>query len=206
METALILILLGLAGYLLYLAFRKKAKVETLPQRADRDLANLTVKDADRGDSIILSGASQSYEDLSFTVDRLNRYESDGKEWFELSGLSAGERVYLEWYEDDELEITLQRQSKIHLETIGVSEEDLARMDEEKSQSQFIEYQRKQWYYQESAEAGYFKDDNPQGEGFYYWKFECDELQLFIEKYEGDPFEVGISEKISSSRVRVFAA
>lgn len=206
METTLILILLGLAGYLLYLAFRKKTKVETLPQQADRDLANLTVKDVDRGDSIILSGASQSYEDLSFTVDRLNRYESDGKEWFELSGLSGGERVYLEWYEDDELEITLQRQSGIHLETIGVNEEDLARMDEEKSQSQFIEYQRKQWHYRESAEAGYFKDDNPQGEGFYYWKFECDELQLFIEKYEGDPFEVGISEKISSSRVRVFAA
>ena len=73
-----------------------------------------------------------------------------------------------------------------------------------RSRSRFIEYQGKRWVYRESAEAGYFKDDGPQAEGFYYWKFECDDLQLFIEKYEGDPFEVGISEKISPSRVRVF--
>lgn len=205
MTEVLILILLGLAGYFLYKALRKKKpKAEALPQRTD--LANLTVKDAIRGDNIILSGAGQSYEDLSFTVDRLNRYESDGEQWFELSGLGAGKRVFLEWSEDDELEITLQRQGGLHLEAIGVTEEDLAQMDEERSRSRFIEYQGKRWNYRESAEAGYFKDDGPEGEGFYYWKFDCDELQLFIEKYEGDPFEVGISEKISPGRVRIFRA
>ncbi|MXZ34205.1 MAG: DUF4178 domain-containing protein [Acidobacteria bacterium] len=205
MTEVLILILLGLAGYFLYKALRKKKpKAEALPQRTD--LANLTIKDAIRGDNIILSGASQSYEDLSFTVDRLNRYESDGEQWFELSGLGAGKRVFLEWSEDDELEITLQRQDGLHLEAIGVTEEDLAQMDEERSRSRFIEYQGKRWYYRESAEAGYFKDDGLEGEGFYYWKFDCDELQLFIEKYEGDPFEVGISEKISPGRVRIFRA
>ena len=205
MTEVLILILLGLAGYLLYRALRrKKPKAEALPQRAD--LANLTIKDATRGDNIILSGAGQSYQDLSFTVDRLNRYESNGERWFELSGFSAGKRVFLEWSEDDELEITLQRQGGLHLEAIGVTEEDLAQMDEERSRSRFIEYQGKRWSYRESAEAGYFKDDGPEGEGFYYWKFDCDELQLFIEKYEGDPFEVGISEKISPNRVRIFRA
>ena len=205
MTEVLILILLGLAGYLLYRALRKKKpKAEALPQRAD--LANLTIKDATRGDNIILSGAGQSYEDLSFTVDRLNRYESNDEQWFEVSGFSAGKRVFLEWSEDDELEITLQRQGGLHLEAIGVTEEDLARMDEERSRSRFIEYQGKRWNYRESAEAGYFKDDGPEGEGFYYWKFDCDDLQLFIEKYEGDPFEVGISEKISPSRVRIFRA
>lgn len=205
MTEVLILILLGLAGYLLYRALRrKKPKAEALPQRAD--LANLTIKDATRGDNIILSGAGQSYEDLSFTVDRLNRYESGGEQWFELSGFGAGKRVFLEWSEDDELEITLQRQGGLHLEALGVTEEDLAQMDEERSRSRFIEYQGKRWNYRESAEAGYFKDDGPEGEGFYYWKFDCDELQLFIEKYEGDPFEVGISEKISPGRVRIFRA
>ena len=129
MTEVLILILLGLAGYLLYKALRKKPKAQALPQRTD--LANLTIKDASRGDNIILSGAGQSYEDLSFTVDRLNRYESNGEEWFELSGLSAGKRVFLEWSEDDELEVTIQRQGGLHLEAIGASEEDLVRMDEE---------------------------------------------------------------------------
>lgn len=205
MTEVLILILLGLAGYLLYKALRKKKpKAEALPKPTD--LANLTVKDAARGDNVILSGAGQSYEDLSFTVDRLNRYESNGEQWFELSGLSAGKRVFLEWSEDDELEITIQRQGGLTLEAIGVSEEDLVQMDEERSRSRFIEYQDKRWVYRESAEAGYFKDDGPEDEGFYYWKFDCDDLQLFIEKYEGDPFEVGISERIDSGRVRIFRA
>ncbi len=205
MTEVLILILLGLAGYLLYKALRKKKpKAEAFPKPTD--LANLTVKDAARGDNVILSGAGQSYEDLSFTVDRLNRYESNGEQWFELSGLSAGKRVFLEWSEDDELEITIQRQGGLTLEAIGVSEEDLVQMDEERSRSRFIEYQDKRWVYRESAEAGYFKDDGPEGEGFYYWKFDCDDLQLFIEKYEGDPFEVGISERIDSGRVRIFRA
>lgn len=205
MTEVLILILLGLAGYLLYKALRKKKpKAEALPKPTD--LANLTVKDAARGDNVILSGAGQSYEDLSFTVDRLNRYESNGEQWFELSGLSAGKRVFLEWSEDDELEITIQRQGGLTLEAIGVSEEDLVQMDEERSRSRFIEYQDKRWVYRESAEAGYFKDEGPEGEGFYYWKFDCDDLQLFIEKYEGDPFEVGISERIDSGRVRIFRA
>jgi hypothetical protein len=205
MTEVLILILLGLAGYLLYRALRKKKpKAEALPHRTD--LANLTIKDATRGDNIILSGAGQSYEDLSFTVDRLNRYESDGEQWFELSGLGSGKRVFLEWSEDDELEVALQRQGGLNLEAIGVTEEDLAQMDEERSRSRFIEYQGKRWNYRESAEAGYFKDDGAEGEGFYYWKFDCKELQLFIEKYEGDPFEVGISEKISPGRVRIFRA
>ena len=55
MTEVLILILLGLAGYLLYKALRKKPKAQALPQRTD--LANLTIKDASRGDNLILSGA-----------------------------------------------------------------------------------------------------------------------------------------------------
>ncbi len=204
MKTVLILILLGLAGYLFYMAMRKKGKAKALPQRAD--LANLTIKDAGRGDNLILSGASETYEDISFTVDRLNRYESGDDHWYELSGLWGGKRIFVEWSEDDELEISIQRKSDLHLEEIGVSEDDLARMDEERSRSRFVDFQGKRWYYRESAEAGYFKDDGPEGEGFYFWKFESDDLQLFIEKYEGDPFEVGISEKISPGRVRVFRA
>ncbi len=204
MTTALILILLVLAGYLFYMAMRRKDKAAALPPQAS--LAEFTIKDAARGDSLILSGASESYEDISLTVDRRNRYESGGDQWYELSGLWGGKRIFVEWSEDDELEIAIQRQSDLHLEEIGVSEDDLARMDEAGSRSNSVDFQGRRWHYRESAEAGYFKDDGLEGEGFYYWKFESDDLQLFIEKYEGDPFEVGISEKISPGRVKVFRA
>ena len=74
------------------------------------------------------------------------------------------------------------------------------------SRSNFVEYKGNQWHYVESTEVTYFKDDSSDGEGFYLWRFQNNDLQLFVEKYEGDPFEVGISENVSSSRVKIYRA
>lgn len=208
MKTTLILILiclLCLAGFLFYMAMRKKSKVKQ-PSLESSSLANPTIKDARSGDTIILSGASENYEDVSFTVDRVNRYEVDSDSWYELSGLWGGKRIFLEWCEDDELEVGIQRKTGLGIEDIGITEEDLTRMDDQRSRSNFIEYDGQKWYYRESSEVGYFKDDGPEGEGFYMWQFESDDFQLFVEKYEADPFDVGISEKINPSRIKVFRA
>ena len=209
MKTTLILILiclLCLAGFLFYMAMRKKSKVKR-PSLESSSLANLpTIKNARSGDTLILSGASENYEDVSLTVDRMNRYEVDSDSWYELSGLWSGKRIFLEWCEDDELEVGIQRKTGLGIEDIGITEEDLSRMDDQRSRSNFIEYDGQKWYYRESSEVGYFKDDGPEGEGFYMWQFESDDFQLFVEKYEVDPFEVGISEKINPSRIKVFRA
>jgi len=208
LKTTLILILiclLCLAGFLFYMAMRKKSKVKQ-PSLESSSLANPTIKDARSGDTIILSGASENYEDVSFTVDRVNRYEVDSDSWYELSGLWSGKRIFLEWCEDDELEVGIQRKTGLGIEDIGITEEDLTRMDDQRSRSNFIEYDGQKWYYRESSEVGYFKDDGPEGEGFYMWQFESDDFQLFVEKYEADPFDVGISEKINPSRIKVFRA
>jgi len=187
------------------MAMRKKSKVKQ-PSLESSSLANPTIKDARSGDTIILSGASENYEDVSFTVDRVNRYEVDSDSWYELSGLWSGKRIFLEWCEDDELEVGIQRKTGLGIEDIGITEEDLTRMDDQRSRSNFIEYDGQKWYYRESSEVGYFKDDGPEGEGFYMWQFESDDFQLFVEKYEADPFDVGISEKINPSRIKVFRA
>ena len=120
--------------------------------------------------------------------------------------MGGGKRIFLEWYEDDELEISIQRESGLGIEEIGLTEKQLVQMDDNPSRTNFVEYRGNQWHYVESTEVTYFKDDSSDGEGFYLWRFQNDDVQLFVEKYEGDPFEVGISENISSSRVKIYRA
>ena len=205
MEIVAILVLLALAGYLLYKAMRKKDKSMASNSKGP-NLSGLSIKDASKGDVVVISGASETYDDINFTVDRLNRYESHGETWYELSGMGGGKRIFLEWYEDDELEISIQRESGLGIEEIGLTEKQLVQMDDNPSRTNFVEYRGNQWHYVESTEVTYFKDDSSDGEGFYLWRFQNDDVQLFVEKYEGDPFEVGISENVSSSRVKIYRA
>jgi len=205
MEIGVILILLALAGYFLYMAMRKKNK-SLASESKTSNLSGLGIKDASKGDVVVISGASETYDDINFNVDRLNRYESHDETWYELSGMGGGKRIFLEWYEDDELEISIQRESGLGIEEIGLTEKQLIQMDDNPSRSNFVEYKGNQWHYVESTEVTYFKDDSSDGEGFYLWRFQNNDLQLFVEKYEGDPFEVGISENVSSSRVKIYRA
>ncbi|MCH2695553.1 MAG: DUF4178 domain-containing protein [Acidobacteriia bacterium] len=205
MEIVAILVLLALAGYLLYKAMRKKNKSLASDSKTS-NLSGLGIKDASKGDVVVISGASETYDDINFNVDRLNRYESHDETWYELSGMGGGKRIFLEWYEDDELEISIQRESGLGIEEIGLTEKQLIQMDDNPSRSNFVEYKGNQWHYVESTEVTYFKDDSSDGEGFYLWRFQNNDLQLFVEKYEGDPFEVGISENVSSSRVKIYRA
>ena len=205
MEIVVILILLLVAGYFLYMALRKKNKPLASDSKAS-NLNGLSIKDASKDDVVFISGASETYDDINFTVDRMNRYESHGETWYELSGMGGAKRIFVEWYEDDELEISIQRQSGLGIEEIGLTEKQLIQMDDDPSRSNFVEFRGNQWHYVESTEVTYFKDDGFDGEGFYLWQFRNEDLQLFVEKYEGDPFEVGISENISASQVKIFRA
>ena len=172
------------------------------------DLANLTVKDAARGDNVILSGAGQSYEDLSFTVGSAQPLRVQRRAVVRAERPQRrSKRVFLEWSEDDELEITIQRQGGLTLEAIGVQRRrpgpNGTRRDRGPASSST---RTSDGSIGRAPRPDISRDEGPEGEGFYYWKFDCDDLQLFIEKYEGDPFEVGISERIDSGRVRIFRA
>lgn len=189
-------------------------KIRSMPKNAaptvapSVDYANLTIKDARRGDSISVRGAGEDFADLDFTVDRRNRYESGGESWYELSGLYRNRRIYLEYEinDEDELAITgLFTDKRYTLPEVGLTEDELVRMDEERRAHSF-EFDGQKWYYDSSYEAGYFKDDAGGGEGFYAWDFNADDRKrvLTAEKWEGEPFEVMISVVVPPTDVTVY--
>jgi len=204
------LTLVAILGVLLIIVLKKlfeRSAAPATPSGPRQDLANLTVADARVGDSISVSGAGDNYSDLDFTVDRRSRYEAGEKQWFELSGMHGAGRVALEAREEDEVEVrAFLNGLKLSLEDLGVSEDDLAQIDERQNTADNFQYDGKTWYYRLSKEMGVFRDGQTQGTGFYGWEFieEGGSRYLSIRKQEGEPFAAGVAVKLNPADVAVF--
>ena len=182
---------------------RKKEK----PAEAIEPLVDLRVNDAQVGDSISIGGAGEDYEDLDFDVDRKHHYESGGDESFELSGIYRGRRLFLEVSEDDQTSVVLNTgKTKPELHDLGLSEDDLTRMDENQDRAEFCEYDGSRWNFQESGEVHIFQEAGSPGETFYGWEFreEGGARVLSVQKWEGEPFEVSMGQVINPDEVHVF--
>jgi hypothetical protein len=208
------LTLLVVLGALLFMILKKlferpAAPVSSsAPAAAKPDLASLTVADARVGDNISISGAGDSFSDLDFTVDHGNRYEAGEKQWFDVSGKHGERRVALEVRnEDDELDVRgFLDGRKLSLEDLGLSEDDLAQMDQRQNTADNFEFDGKNWYYRLSKEVGVFHDGQTQGTGFYGWEFieETGQRYLSVRKREGEPFNASVAVKLNPADVTVF--
>ncbi len=170
------------------------------------DVTNLEIQQAAVGDVLVLAGATEDFEDLSFTVDRRYRYEVDGFSWYELSGKHRGKRINLEWSEDDELEVFLNVHKGIKLSKLGIKESELKRMHQQQSGDNQVQFDGKKWHYESSHQVQFFEDERASGEPFMVWDFaeEDGELRLYVEKWEGEPYEGGISKRIEPSTISVY--
>ena len=167
----------------------------------------MTIKDARVGDVVAISGFGDEYDDVNFVIEKRNRYESGGVEWFELLGVYKGRQVWIEWEEDDALEITATTpERKLRLSQLNLTEEDLGRMDEEESTDNFVEWEGQKYYYNESCEAFYYKDCGGPGEGYYLWDFEGEDGESFLaaEKWEGEAFDLFTGKMIKPYNVKVY--
>jgi hypothetical protein len=207
-------ILLGITGsafiiaLLVYLKFGKSVKGDhtSIP---GGDKMEPSIKEAEVGDYLTISGLSplsQDYKDLVFQIERKNRYESEGDSWYELMGKVGDRTFWIEWEEDDEILISgTQMDKPMKVSDIGVSEEELARMDDEESDNNHVTYKGKKFYFDESSEVTYFKDNKNKGEDFYLWDFssEDEEEIISVEKWEGEPFQVFLSFTIKTDHITV---
>jgi len=200
------LALLLVLGALLFMILRKL--FERAPAAPQPDLASLTVADARMGDNISISGAGDNFSDLDFTVDHTNRYEAGERQWFDVSGKHGERRVAVEVRdEDDETQVRgFLDGKKLSLEDLGVSEDDLAQMDQRQNTADNFEYDGKNWYYRLSKEIGVFHDGGTQGAGFYAWEFveETGQRYLAIRKREGEPFGASLAVKLNPADITVF--
>jgi len=185
--------------------FERPAPPPAAPQP---DLASLTVADARVGDNISVSGAGDNMTDLDFTVDHSSRYEAGERQWFDISGKYGGRRVTLEVRNnDDELDVRgFLDGRKLTLEDLGLSEDDLAQMDERQNTADNFEFDGKNWYYLLSKEMGVFHDGQTQGTGFYGWEYleESGQRYLSIRKREGEPFNASLAVKLNPGDITVF--
>ena len=169
--------------------------------------SDVSIFEARVGDQLEIDGVGERYEEVRLSIDRRSRYESGGETWYEMSGNHRGERVYVEAYEDDEPEVTVQLEAaRLSLDDLGLGDEDLARMDDERSSSNNFSYGEETWRYVSSEEIGYSKNDRSALEGYYNWDFESADGRrvLFVEKWEDEPFVAGIAYRVHPDDVRVF--
>jgi hypothetical protein len=192
------LVLEGVLAVLLVLVLvqlfkKKKPAPTTAPALPPPDLANLKVSDARTGDVLSVAGVGDEMNDLDFTADRTAWYQAGQRTWRELSGMYRDRRVAVRVSNDEDVEAAVHAAPrKLTIEDLGVTEDDLAQMDERQNTGDTFEFDNRLWAYRLSREVQVRRDDQPQLSNFYYWEFrEQDGSSLLsIRKPEGEPFAV----------------
>src|SRR3954451_9687196 len=206
MLTLIIEVVLGILFALVVMNLFKK-KTPPPPALPQADLANLKPTDARTGDVISISGAGDDMTDLDFTADRSTWYHAGARNWFEVSGPYRERRVAMRVTNEDEIEVAVQNdRRKLTLNDLGVSEDDLAQMDERQNPADSFEFDNVVWLYRQSADATAKRDDQPQPTGFYYWEFreENGKRLLAVRKPQGEPFIVNMYSGVSVGDVTVY--
>ncbi len=201
--------LVAILGVLLVIVLMQLAKKPAAPparQAPMEDLANLKITDARPGDVISVAGAGDNMTDLDFTADRVTRIEAGTRQWIEVSGPYRERRVSLRAGGEEETEAALHADArKITLEDLGLSEDDLAQLDERQNTADNFEFDGKTWLYRLSREARSWRDGQ-QPAGFYYWEFQEQGGRglLAVRKAEGEPFSVTVYKTIAAGDITVF--
>jgi hypothetical protein len=202
------LIVEAVLGVLLVVILMNLFKKHPAPPVAPTpDVSNLKPTDARTGDAISIAGAGDNMADLDFTVDRTTTFEAGSRNWTEVSGSYRERRVALRVALEEELEVSLHNDPrKITIEDMGVSEDDLAQMDERQNTGDSFEFDNKTWLYRLSREVQAKRDDQRQPAGFYYWEFREHEGKglIAVRKPEGEPFGVTLYTGIAPADVTVY--
>jgi hypothetical protein len=204
------LTLVAILGALLLIVlmklFNHSEEVAT-PRAKAPDLADLKVTDARVGDMISVSGAGDDLSDLDFTADRCAWFEAGPRRWFELSGGYRERRVALRVATGDDVEAAVEIDPrKLTIEDLGVSEDDLAQMDERQNTADFFEFDGKTFLYRLSREVQVRRSDKAAVAGFYYWEFQEQGGKglLGLRKAESEPFAVTLATTIYPGDVTVY--
>ena len=204
------LTLVALLGTLLVIVLMKlfnHPEEVPAPRTTAADLAHLKVTDARVGDMISVSGAGDDLADLDFTADRCAWFEAGPRRWFELSGGYRERRVALRVATGEDVEAAVHTDArKLTIEDLGVSEDDLAQMDERQNTADFFEFDGKTWLYRLSREAQVRRSDEAEVARFYYWEFQEQGGKglLGIRKAESEPFAVTLATTIYPGDVTVY--
>ena len=201
-------VLVAVLGILLAMTLKNLfQKSEPAAKKQIESFADLKITDARVGDNLSIAGAGDEMTDLDFTVDRRTEYEAGSKRWFELSGMYKDRRIHLDVMDDEELEVDATlHPSKLTLEDLGVTEDDMAQMDERQNTSDSFEFDGKVWNYRFSREIAVRREGQMESTGYYMWEFREDggNRLLTLRKGEREPFSASVSTKIHPGDITVY--
>ena len=205
--TLTLVAILGVLLVVVLMQLFKKPSTPPAAAPATEDLANLKPQQARAGDVLSITGAGDNMTDLDFTADRCTWYEAGNRRWFELSGPYHERRVAMRVDTGDEVAVSIHTDAhKLTLEDLGLSEEDLAQMDERQNTGDSFDFDGKTWMYRLSRETQSSRSDQPQPVGFYYWEFQEQGGTgiLGVRKEQSEPFAVTRYTGIPAGDVTVY--
>lgn len=171
------------------------------------DLANLKPFQARAGDVISIAGAGDNMTDLDFNSDRCTWFQAGTHNWFELSGPYRERRVAMRVEANAEQAVSIATEARQPtLEDLGLSEEDLAQMDERQNTGDSFDFDGKVWLYRMSREVQSTRSDQPQPVGFYYWEYreQSGAGLIGIRKEQAEPFAVTRYKGIPADDVTIY--
>jgi hypothetical protein len=207
MITLILIVILGAILVIVLMQLFKKTPPPPARTGPAEDLANLKVTDARPGDVLSISGVGDKMTDLDFTPDRGIRFEAGSHSWLELSGPYLERRVTVRVGGDEDVEVFVHADArKLTLEDLGVSEDDLAQMDERQNTADSFDFDNLTWAYRMSREVQAWRENQPQPSGSYYWEFRdaAGGQLLALRKAEAEPFTVTLYRAVPPADVTVY--
>ena len=180
---------------------RKRKK----PQRDASPSEN--IRDAEKGDVFTVTGHALKYEDSYFIVEQVDRYSSAAGNWREVRGADGENKVWVTWSEEAGTQyVTVCPDDRpVGLEALGLTEEDMIRLDDEQSISHYVTVDGTDFYYRFSTETTLY-EGGAGGQAFYMWDLvsEDDTRVLTVDKWEGLPFRARFSDVVPPESITLY--
>ena len=164
----------------------------------------LHIVNVDKGGIFQIRGIGKDLEDMTLKVMTKHLYQQGDYYWWELEcDKGGGEKVWIEVEDDDDTIVSIVLE-KLKLVDIGVTPDELVKIDDEESGT--VIYNNKRYNYEDSDEATFYRYcDDKKPEKFYYWDFINGQYSVSVEKWGEKDYEVFYCQLILPSQITVLA-
>jgi len=211
MSTLSIIFLIGTI-VALWFVFKKKAggpKGNKILKPASKNPKyspeDLVLQNVEAGGVIKISALASEPGDIDLNVLGRHVYRQGESSWYELECDKGGEKVWLSWEEDDQLEISIQIATP-KLRELNIDKGTLDKMDDREKGD--FEFEGEKFYYEDSDPAIFYRfGEDKNAEKFYYWEFENDDENKFIsvEKWSDGSYDVSVSIPVKPAQISVYS-
>lgn len=203
----LILLLVGISLVFIYKIWQAQKRLP--PQAIVSAKRNyppdeLRLENVQAGGLIHLSAVGPDLEDFDLKILAKHIYRESDYTWYELEGDRGEQKVWLEYEEDDELNISMKVKD-LKLRDLAIERSELDQMISQEDGE--IRYQNEIYYFEDHGQAVFYRyglDDN--AESFTYIDFETEDGQKFLSIADWDgELEISLSVAIRPSQISVYS-